>query len=45
MLAARQQGDITDLAQLRAVGVPSPDKAAPYVLLNGQRPRHQMPLF
>ncbi len=44
ILQARRQGRITDLAQLRALGVPSPHKAAPYILLDGRRPPHQQPL-
>ena len=45
ILHARRQGRLTDLKDLRAVGVPSPQKAAPYVLLNGRPPAHQMALF
>jgi predicted DNA-binding helix-hairpin-helix protein len=45
ILAARRRGVITDLSQLAQLGVPSPVKAAPYVLLDGQRPVHQMGLW
>ena len=45
ILRSRRQGRLTDLKQLRAFGVPSPQKAAPYVLLNGRQPSHQMALF
>jgi predicted DNA-binding helix-hairpin-helix protein len=45
ILVARRQGLFTDLSQLAQIGVPSPAKAAPYVLLDGRRPLHQMGLF
>lgn len=45
ILVARRQGILTDLSQLAQIGVPSPSKAAPYVLLDGRRPLHQMGLF
>lgn len=45
ILAARRQGLMTDLAQLAQVGVPSPARSAPYILLDGRRPRHQMALI
>jgi predicted DNA-binding helix-hairpin-helix protein len=45
ILAARREGTFTELAQLAQIGVPSPGKAAPYVLLAGRRPLHQMGLF
>lgn len=45
ILAARQQGVLADLAHLRQLGVPSPQRAAPYILLNGHRPQHQMALL
>jgi len=44
ILAARSQGNLFDLAHLGQIGVPSPQKTAPYILLNGQRPGHQMAL-
>lgn len=45
ILAARRVAPLTDLSQLGPIGVPSPARAAPYVLLNGRRPLHQMGLF
>lgn len=45
ILHARRQGRLTELAHLRAIGVPSPQKTAPYILLNGRRPAQQMALF
>lgn len=44
ILAARRQGNLADLTHLRQIGVPSPQKSAPYILLDGQRPEHQMAL-
>lgn len=44
IVAARRQGNLADLSHLAQIGVPSPQKAAPYILLNGQRPEHQMAL-
>ena len=45
ILAARRQGEIRDVEQLRAVGVAAPIKALPYVLFNGRRPAHQPALW
>lgn len=45
ILQARQQGRLTALKDLQALGVPSPQKAAPYVLLNGSYPLQQLALF
>jgi predicted DNA-binding helix-hairpin-helix protein len=45
ILVARRQGILSDLAQLAQLGVPSPAKSAPYVLLDGRRPAHQMTLL
>lgn len=45
ILQARQQGRLTDLKDLQALGVPSPQKAAPYVLLNSSYPLQQLALF
>ncbi|MCL4832377.1 MAG: radical SAM protein [Caldilineaceae bacterium] len=42
ILAARSRGAISDLLHLAQIGVPSPQKSAPYILLGGQRPAHQM---
>ncbi len=45
ILAARRRGRITELGQLRALGVRDPQRAAPYILLDGRRPAHQLSLF
>jgi predicted DNA-binding helix-hairpin-helix protein len=45
ILRARGQGKLTDLAHLRAIGIRSPEQAAPYILLDGQRPMRQLSLF
>ena len=45
ILRARRLGRLTDLKTLRALGVASPQKAAPYVLLDGRQPVHQLALF
>ncbi len=45
ILRARRQAAITELRQLRALGVPAPERAAPYILLNGRRPAEQLPLL
>lgn len=45
ILKARRQARLTDLSQLRALGIRAPEKAAPYILLSGQQPPHQLPLF
>ena len=45
ILRARRLGRLTDLKTLRALGVASPQKAAPYVLLDGRQPAHQLALF
>jgi len=45
ILQARQQGRLTDLAHLQAIGVAAVKRAAPYILLDGRRPPQQLPLF
>jgi predicted DNA-binding helix-hairpin-helix protein len=45
ILAARRQGDLRDLEQLRRLGVRDVGRAAPFVLLAGRRPPQQIPLF
>lgn len=45
ILLARRQGQLTDLAQLRAIGIRAPEQAAPYVLLNGRTPLVQLSLL
>jgi predicted DNA-binding helix-hairpin-helix protein len=44
ILAARRQGPLHDLAQLRAYGVQL-GRAVPYVLVDGRRPAQQLALF
>jgi predicted DNA-binding helix-hairpin-helix protein len=44
ILSARRRGKIRQLADLKAIGV-YPARPAPYVLLDGQRPTYQLPLF
>ena len=44
ILRARRQGHLTNIAQLRAIGVQGPDRAAPYILFNGRRPSQQLSL-
>lgn len=45
ILAARRQIKFTELAHLRAAGLRDPERATPYILLNGRRPLQQLPLF
>jgi predicted DNA-binding helix-hairpin-helix protein len=44
IIAARRQGCINDLQQLKQMGVLT-SRAAPYILLNGRQPGYQLPLF
>jgi predicted DNA-binding helix-hairpin-helix protein len=44
IVSARRKGKIKDLADLKALGLNS-TRPAPYVLLDGKRPNHQLPLF
>ncbi len=44
ILRARRKGRLTDLSHLRALGVRAPERAAPYILLDGRRPPRQLPL-
>jgi predicted DNA-binding helix-hairpin-helix protein len=44
LMAARRQGRIRDLRDLKAVGL-NPMRPAPFVLLDGRRPTYQLPLF
>ncbi len=44
ILAARRQGTLRELGDLRRLGARA-DRAAPYVLLAGRRPPHQMSLW
>ena len=45
ILKARRSTQLRDLGQLRRLGIRTPEQLAPYVLLNGQRPAQQLPLF
>ena len=44
LLAARRDGPMHDLADLRRMGVAA-DRAAPFILLHGRRPARQLPLW
>lgn len=45
IVRARSHGRLTDLAQLRKIGIAAPEQAAPYVLLDGRQPPVQLGLF
>ena len=45
IIRARRSGRLTDLAHLRAIGVRSLGRAAPYILLDGRRPPQQLALL
>jgi predicted DNA-binding helix-hairpin-helix protein len=45
IIAARRKGSINDISYLRKLGIHSPEKAAPYLLLDGHKPPTQMSLF
>ncbi len=45
ILKARKIRHLRDFSQLRALGIRTPEKLAPYILLDGQRPPQQLPLF
>jgi predicted DNA-binding helix-hairpin-helix protein len=45
ILQARHRGRITDLSHLRRLNIRTPEKAAPYILLDGHRPLTQQALF
>jgi len=44
IIAARRQGHIATLPDLRAVGIRAAGRAAPFIVLGGHRPPHQMAL-
>ncbi len=44
ILSARRVGALRDLRDLKKIGVLA-DRAAPFILLNGHSPRHQLPLL
>lgn len=45
ILRARRERRLTDLGQLRKLGLRGVEGMAPYILLNGRQPPHQLPLF
>ncbi len=45
ILKARRQGKLTALADLRKLGIAAPERAAPYILIDGKRPLWQERLF
>lgn len=45
ILQARRLTTLNDLALLKKLGISSPNKAAPFLLLNGRRPTFQLPLI
>ncbi len=45
ILKARRHRRISDLSQLRALGIRAPEQAAPYILLNGRKLPIQQSLF
>jgi predicted DNA-binding helix-hairpin-helix protein len=45
IIRARRNAHLTDLSQLRALGIRAPEQAAPYILLEGRRPPVQLTLF
>jgi predicted DNA-binding helix-hairpin-helix protein len=44
IIKARRQGRLTELGHLRAIGIRAPEHSAPYILLNGHQPHHQLTL-
>jgi predicted DNA-binding helix-hairpin-helix protein len=45
ILKARRFGKLKDVADLRKLGIRNPERAAPYILLNGKKPSTQLHLF
>ena len=45
ILAARRRGRLTELVQLRQLGLRALERAAPYITLDGRRPPQQASLF
>lgn len=45
IIRARRKARLTDLGQLRKLGIRAPEQAAPYILLEGGRPPEQLRLF
>jgi predicted DNA-binding helix-hairpin-helix protein len=42
IIKARRQGHLTELGHLRSIGIRTPQKAAPYILLDGHKPIQQL---
>lgn len=42
IINARRRGRLADLGHLRTIGIRGPQRAAPYILLDGRRPPHQL---
>ncbi len=45
ILKARRTSHLTDLSHLHALGIRTPEQAAPFILLNGHQPAVQLSLF
>jgi predicted DNA-binding helix-hairpin-helix protein len=45
ILKARKRGRLSDITQLRAIGIRAPEQAAPYIAFDGRRPPQQLTLF
>jgi predicted DNA-binding helix-hairpin-helix protein len=45
IIESRAQGKITELVHLRKIGIATPEKTAPYVLIDGRRPPIQQKLI
>lgn len=45
LLRERQNSTLTQIHELRKLGMRAPENAAPFILLNGRRPSEQMSLF
>jgi predicted DNA-binding helix-hairpin-helix protein len=45
ILQARRQGKLTTLTDLQKLGMRAPEKASPYILMNGRRPLAQLMLL
>jgi predicted DNA-binding helix-hairpin-helix protein len=45
IIKERKRGNLRDLGYLRKIGIAAPEQAAPYILLDGQRPPQQLTLL
>jgi len=45
IISARRRGNLSELVHLKQIGIRSPHKLAPYVLLDGRQPARQFKLF